>query len=183
MSMPRPTRLRSIMRPLISFFAAALAIGPASAEETSPADGLEAEATIAAANGFDDAPRYLQDSDIDENILLPAARPDDDDPERTWSRDYFAVAAGVLSPPEYNGAADRRLDDLKVARIVSGELVFSDLYQVLADFTMNLAVEVTIDPRWRQLGARVPKAVEIAARNVEKGGKERIAAWPAVHVA
>jgi len=51
---------------------------------------------------------------------------------------------------------------------------------VLADFTMNLAVEVTIDPRWRQLGARVPKAVEIAARNVEKGGKERIAAWPAV---
>lgn len=110
MSMPRPTRLRSIMRPLISFFAAALAIGPASAEETSPADGLEAEATIAAANGFDDAPRYLQDSDIDENILLPAARPDDDDdPERTWSRDYFAVAAGVLSTPEYNGADDRRL--------------------------------------------------------------------------
>ena len=51
---------------------------------------------------------------------------------------------------------------------------------VLADFTMNLAVVVTIDPRWRQLGARVPKAVEIAARNVEKGGKQRIAAWPAV---
>jgi len=45
---------------------------------------------------------------------------------------------------------------------------------------MNLAVVVTIDPRWRQLGARVPKAVEIAARNVEKGAKERIAAWPAV---
>ena len=50
----------------------------------------------------------------------------------------------------------------------------------MADFTMNLAVVVTIDPRWRQLGARVPKAVEIAARNVEKGAKERIAAWPAV---
>ena len=50
----------------------------------------------------------------------------------------------------------------------------------MADFTMNLAVEVTIDPRWRQLGARVPKAVEIAARNVEKDAKARIAAWPAV---
>ena len=50
----------------------------------------------------------------------------------------------------------------------------------MADFTMNLAVEVTIDPRWRGVGPRVTQAVELAARNVEKGGKERIAAWPAV---
>ena len=50
----------------------------------------------------------------------------------------------------------------------------------MADFTMNLAVVVTIDPRWRAVGPRVTQAVELAARNVEKGGKERIAAWPAV---
>jgi HK97 gp10 family phage protein len=48
---------------------------------------------------------------------------------------------------------------------------------------MDMKVEVTIDPRWRQLGARVPQTVEIAARNVEKGGKARIAAWPAVDTA
>jgi len=50
----------------------------------------------------------------------------------------------------------------------------------LAEFEMNLEWVVHIDPRWRELGSRVPKAVEIAARNVEKGGKQRIAAWPAV---
>ena len=50
----------------------------------------------------------------------------------------------------------------------------------MADFTMNMKVEVTIDPRWRAVGPRVTQAVELAARNVEKGGKERIAAWPAV---
>ena len=45
---------------------------------------------------------------------------------------------------------------------------------------MDLKVEVKLNPRWRELGSRVTQAIEIAARNVEKGGKERIAAWPAV---
>jgi len=45
---------------------------------------------------------------------------------------------------------------------------------------MNMKVEVTLDPRWRVVGQKVSQATEIAARNVEKGGKERIAAWPAV---
>ena len=51
---------------------------------------------------------------------------------------------------------------------------------ILAEFEMNLKIEVKLDPRWRELGNRVTQAIEIAARNVEKGGKERIAAWPAV---
>src|SRR3546814_7711464 len=51
---------------------------------------------------------YFQNSEIDDNILLPPARPQDDDPERTWSRDYFAVAVGVLNTPKYNGSDDRR---------------------------------------------------------------------------
>ena len=45
---------------------------------------------------------------------------------------------------------------------------------------MNLKIEVTLNPRWRELGSRVTQAIELAARNVEKGGKERIAAWPAI---
>ncbi|WP_439569521.1 MipA/OmpV family protein [Sphingopyxis sp.] len=53
--------------------------------------------------------RYGQDTgDIDENILLPAARDDDDD-ERKWSRNYISVAGGVLSSPDYNGSDERRL--------------------------------------------------------------------------
>src|SRR3546814_17868067 len=39
---------------------------------------------------------------------MPPARPQDDDPERTWSRDYFAGAVGVLNTPKYNGSDDRR---------------------------------------------------------------------------
>jgi len=45
---------------------------------------------------------------------------------------------------------------------------------------MNLKIEVTLNPRWRELGSRVTQTIELAARNVEKGGKERIAAWPAI---
>ena len=51
---------------------------------------------------------------------------------------------------------------------------------ILAKFEMNLKIEVKLDPRWRAVGAVVSQVVEIAARNVEKGGKGRIAAWPAV---
>src|SRR3546814_13512507 len=51
---------------------------------------------------------YFQNSEIDDNILLPPARPQDDDPERTWSRDFFAVAVGVLNTPQSNGSANSR---------------------------------------------------------------------------
>ncbi|WP_428684499.1 MipA/OmpV family protein [Sphingopyxis sp.] len=59
----------------------------------------------------DDAPvLFLQDSgDIDENILLPAARPHDDDDNRTYARDYFAIAGGVITVPSYNGSDERNI--------------------------------------------------------------------------
>ena len=50
----------------------------------------------------------------------------------------------------------------------------------MAEFTMDLKVEVTLPKNWRDLQSTVTKAVEIAARNVEKDAKARIAAWPAV---
>ncbi len=54
--------------------------------------------------------KALQDvSDIDDNILLPAARDDDDHSDRKWSRNYISVAGGILSSPDYNGSDERRL--------------------------------------------------------------------------
>src|SRR3546814_6887258 len=35
---------------------------------------------------------FLQDSEVNEDILLPAAGPQDDDPGHSWPRDYFGVA-------------------------------------------------------------------------------------------
>lgn len=94
--------------PLLAAFALT---APAAAEDaplpyeltaTTPDTGL--------APGIEDEPtRYLQNTDIDENILLPGARPDDDeDSDRKWSRNYIAVAAGVLNSADYNGSDDRR---------------------------------------------------------------------------
>ena len=45
---------------------------------------------------------------------------------------------------------------------------------------INMKIELKLNPKWMEFQAEVTKAIEIAARNVEKGGKERIAAWPAV---
>ena len=50
----------------------------------------------------------------------------------------------------------------------------------MAEFTMDLKVEVTLNPNWRMLQPQVTQATEIAARNVEKDAKARIAAWPAI---
>lgn len=49
---------------------------------------------------------YLQDSQLDEDILLPAASPEGDD-GRKWARDYIAIAGGVITAPSYNGSNDR----------------------------------------------------------------------------
>ena len=109
MCTPRPTHPFALARLLPLTVAAAFAAS-AAAEEIAPPDaGRSATMLAPMGSGDDDAPRYLQNNEIDENILLPAARPDDDDPERKWSRDYFAVAAGVLSTPEYNGADEQRI--------------------------------------------------------------------------
>lgn len=57
----------------------------------------------------DETAHYGQDTNgLDDNILLPAARPQDDDPDRKWSRDYIAIAAGVINTPTYNGSDERR---------------------------------------------------------------------------
>jgi len=112
MTMPDLTQLFRITRPahLLPLLAAFAFAAPAAAEDaplpyeitvTTPDTGL--------ATGIDDEPaRFLQNTDIDENILLPGARTDDDEGERKWSRDYFAVAVGVLNTPDYNGSDDRR---------------------------------------------------------------------------
>ena len=104
--MGRP--LRSF--PLFAMLAAAGLAAPAAAEEAPLPYELPAPVDTELAPGIDEPPaRYLQNTDIDENILLPGARTDDDDDsERKWSRDYVAVAVGVLNSPDYNGSDDRR---------------------------------------------------------------------------
>lgn len=86
------------------------AAAPASAADAPlPAD-LTAPGDAASSLEADQPARYVQDSsDLDENILLPAARDDDADGERKWSRDYIAVAGGLLNSPDYNGSDDRRI--------------------------------------------------------------------------
>ena len=98
--------MRSI--PLLAIFMVGFA-APATAEDAPLPYELTTPADSALAQGIDEEPaRYLQNTDIDENILLPGARSDDDEGERKWSRDYIAIAAGVLNTPDYNGSDDRR---------------------------------------------------------------------------
>lgn len=118
--MPDFTPFSPIARPVrpIPFLAtlviAGFAASPAAAGDGSlPYELTETTDTAPApgtGKGGDATARYMQSggSDIDENILLPGARDDDDDSERKWSRDYIAVAAGVLNVPDYNGSDDRR---------------------------------------------------------------------------
>ena len=53
----------------------------------------------------------------------------------------------------------------------------------MAEINMDMKIEIKLNPEWRKFQAEVTQAIEIAARNVEKGGKERIAAWPAIDTA
>ena len=101
----RPARFLPLLAAIAGFAA------PAAAENAALPYELTANADPTLAAGPEDRPaRYLQDTDdLDENILLPAASPQDDEPDRKWSRDYFAVAAGVLGTPQYSGSDDRRI--------------------------------------------------------------------------
>lgn len=105
MSLFRFLRLAPILAALAGFAA------PAAAEEVAlPYDlSLSADPSPVAAPA--DAPaRFVQDSgDIDDNILLPAARPQDDREDRRYARDYFALAAGVITVPSYNGSDERNV--------------------------------------------------------------------------
>lgn len=105
--MSRP-RTRPCTAFLFAALFACLAALPAQAEEASlPYDLKDAPADTMLRGG--DAPRFVQDRDIDDAILLPAARDEEEDGDRRWSRDYFTVAAGVLSTPSYNGSDERSL--------------------------------------------------------------------------
>jgi len=100
--------LRSIPL-LVTLAIAAVASPAAAAEDAPPPYELTTIADLPFAPPIDEEPaRYLQNTDIDENILLPGARIDDDDGDRKWARDYIAVAAGVLNTPDYNGSDERR---------------------------------------------------------------------------
>ena len=108
---------RSAHRPLFAILAPTLfavslaAAAPAHARDDAPPYDL------AAANDVEAAPKLLsaapvaashfQDSEIDQDILLPPARPQGDDPDRNWSRDFVAVAAGVVTAPSYMGSDQR----------------------------------------------------------------------------
>lgn len=97
-------------RPFLLIIAAGgFAATPAAAE-----DGLAlsyefmGEDAVPMASGTDEPAHFVQDSgEFDENILLPAARPQDDNEDRKYARDYFAVAAGAITVPSYNGSDDR----------------------------------------------------------------------------
>ena len=114
--MPTANLLLRLARPpraiplLAALAVIGFAVAPAAAEEVAvPVAPVE---TIAdrLAPGVDQPAHYGQDvTDIDDEILLPAARDDDDDPERKWSRNYISVAGGVLSTPDYNGSDEHRL--------------------------------------------------------------------------
>ncbi len=107
-----------LARPLRSapFAAACAAAGfaatPAAAEDAALPYDLPAPADTALDTGIDDEPaRFAQDSgEIDENILLPAqgSHPDEDD-DRKYARDYFAIAGGVITVPSYNGSDERNV--------------------------------------------------------------------------
>lgn len=114
MTMPDLTEFFRITRPahLLPLLAAFAFTAPAAAEDAPlPYEITVATSDMGLTTGVDEEPaRYLQSTDIDENILLPGTPPDDDDDDsgRKWSRNYIAVAAGVLNSPDYNGSDDRR---------------------------------------------------------------------------
>jgi len=113
MTMPDFTNFFRINRPahVLPLLVAFAFASPAAAEDAPLPYELTATPDTRLADGIKEEPaRYLQNTDIDENILLPGRRDDDDeDSDRKWSRDYIAVAAGVLNSADYNGSDERRL--------------------------------------------------------------------------
>ena len=44
----------------------------------------------------------------------------------------------------------------------------------MAEINMEIKIELKLNPKWREFQPEVTQAIEIAARNVEKGGKEKV---------
>ncbi len=101
---------------LITAFLVVLALSggaavPASAAAAAPPAELPTTDAPTVMPSDEQPAQYAQNSDdIDDAILLPGARDDDDeDSVRKWSANYIAVAGGILSTPDYSGSDDRRL--------------------------------------------------------------------------
>lgn len=104
--MPIPARFTRRAAPALLLFAAA----PAQAEDAPLDYDLAALGADLAPGVRGPAPRpataHAQDSQIDENILLPAAGPEGDE-DHKWARDYVAIAGGVITAPSYSGSDER----------------------------------------------------------------------------
>lgn len=86
---------------------AALVAVPAAAQDGALPGDLSPTGEYDLADGSNSV-RYVQNrGDIDENILLPA-QGYDPDADHKWARDYFAIAAGAITVPSYNGSDDRK---------------------------------------------------------------------------
>lgn len=108
--------LAPLSRPTIAALpvAALIVIGIATPSPASAEEGVSLPYELAhiddgtPGGGTTTPTRFLQDSgDIDDAILLPARRDEDDNGDRIWARDYFALAAGVVTVPSYNGSDER----------------------------------------------------------------------------
>lgn len=105
-----PIRFARLTSPMLLAAFPFLAASPAQAEEAGPPHDLPVVSGTSHTAADETTARFAQDSgDIDENILLPAGRDDDDDSERTYARDYFAIAAGIITVPSYNGSDERNV--------------------------------------------------------------------------
>src|SRR3546814_20490271 len=76
----------------LALFAFAGFAAPAAAEDAALPYDPPTSADTVLTTGDGEAVGYFQNSELDEDILLPPARPQADAPERTSSRDYFAGA-------------------------------------------------------------------------------------------
>ena len=107
--------LRSVrpMRPIACvamLIMVGFAVRPAAGEETTARAVPIEQGQIAPPPSDDQTAGYIQGpGDIDDDIILPAARDDDSDSDRKWSRNYISVAGGILTAPDYSGSDERRL--------------------------------------------------------------------------
>ncbi len=93
-----------------AFSASASAGEPAPLAPNPLLDDTRALRDDAAASGSASATMLAQESGtIDEAILLPPIPPNGENGERKWARDYFSIAAGIVSVPSYSGSDERNI--------------------------------------------------------------------------
>lgn len=109
--MPRLALLSHIALALLSASIATPLAAQQRPESTAASIEVSADALARAATRATGAANFVQNIEIDDNVVLPAPPPDDnaDGAGRKWSKDYLALAAGVISTTSYNGSDDRIL--------------------------------------------------------------------------